>query len=242
MPPPAHTTLQTATFSYALLLSNIQCSCTSPSSTLNSSFLSLLYYNLLFSFFCPHRSLTFDFYWPWFLAHSLFPFTSDFCTWFSFLNHIKPGLQKVCPLVKLAQLSRSHCLAGELNFRVVGTLGPQRKAAAYQHTGDMSSQFSLAFLLNTKDHHVPAVKDNNIMTFFINNVVEWNQLTLRGRKIPECPVKWLKMHQISRWFKTMLLEQAFRTNVFQDFFFLRWDGPCNTCSYNLSFRNAWQTI
>lgn len=186
--------------------------------------------HLPFSFFCPHRSLIFYFYWPWFLTHRLFPFTSDFCTLFSFLKCIKPGLQKVCPLVKLAQLSRSHCLAGEVSFRVVGTPGPQRKASAYQHTGDTSSQFSLAFLLNTKDHHVPAVKDNNIMTFFMNNEVEWNQLTLPGRKIPESPMKWLKMHQISRRFKTMLLEQVFGTTVFQDFFFLRWNGPSNTRS------------
>lgn len=98
----------------------------------------------------------------------LFPFASDFCIWFSFLKGIKPDLPQVCTPVKLGYLSRSHCLAGELTRWMSRARGPQRKAAASQDIRDMNGHLSSAFLLNTKDHHVPVLRNSNTVTFFIN--------------------------------------------------------------------------
>lgn len=87
----------------------------------------------------------------------------------------------------------------------------------------MNGQFSSAFLLNTKDHHVPVVRDNNTTTFFINKWGGVKSIHLARRKDPWIPHEVTQnasdKQTTSGWFKTMVLEQVFSMFSKTDFTF-----------------------
>lgn len=142
----------------------------------------------------------FDFYWCQRQTHRFFffPFASDFCIWFSFLKGIKPDLPQVCTAVKLGYLPRSHCLAGELAHCMsrLGALRGKKLLTRILETWTATSAQPSSWtpkIIMCQFWGTVILWHSSL----INEVV-WHQPTLPGRRIPESPMKLLKLHQISR--------------------------------------------